>query len=178
MCQFWPAFWWRDSNMYLVFSTFISRPTSLLASLKSSVCLFIVSMLFPSKNGLYYGLIGTNWTFAWLWEQMRITGIGKMMIASRRKISRTTYFETNPTWVPPGLKPNLSNESTVTNGLGYGMTMILSWSHYRLISIEHNIYRVRRQIHFLKVARPSGRNVELLRGLFRYVISSYIYNNF
>jgi hypothetical protein len=29
MSRFWPTFWWRDSNIYLVFSTFISRPTSL-----------------------------------------------------------------------------------------------------------------------------------------------------
>jgi hypothetical protein len=35
MSRFRPTFWWRDSNMYLVFSTFISRPSSLL------VCLFL-----------------------------------------------------------------------------------------------------------------------------------------
>jgi hypothetical protein len=34
MSRFRPTFWWRDSNIYLVFSTFISRPTSLLASIK------------------------------------------------------------------------------------------------------------------------------------------------
>jgi hypothetical protein len=34
MSQFWPAFWWRDSKIYLVFSMFISRPTSLLAGQK------------------------------------------------------------------------------------------------------------------------------------------------
>jgi hypothetical protein len=32
MSWFCPAFWWRDSNLYLVFSVFTSRPTSLLAS--------------------------------------------------------------------------------------------------------------------------------------------------
>jgi hypothetical protein len=31
MSRYWPAFWWRDNNIYLVSSTFISRPTSLLA---------------------------------------------------------------------------------------------------------------------------------------------------
>jgi hypothetical protein len=35
MSQFWPSFWWWDSNMYLVFSTFISRPVSLLVSFKA-----------------------------------------------------------------------------------------------------------------------------------------------
>jgi hypothetical protein len=35
--RFWPAFWTRDSSTYLVFSTFISRPTSLLPSIKVSV---------------------------------------------------------------------------------------------------------------------------------------------
>jgi hypothetical protein len=38
---FCPAFWWRDSNMYLVFSAFISRPTSLLASIKVPVLFFL-----------------------------------------------------------------------------------------------------------------------------------------
>jgi hypothetical protein len=37
MSQFWSTFRWQDSNIYLVFSTFISRPTSLLASIKVSV---------------------------------------------------------------------------------------------------------------------------------------------
>jgi hypothetical protein len=45
---FGPAFLWQDSNIYLVFSTFIYRLTSLLASIK--VCFFfIVSMLSPSR---------------------------------------------------------------------------------------------------------------------------------
>jgi hypothetical protein len=37
---FWPAFWWRDRNIYFVFSAFTSGPTSLLASLtvSFSVC--------------------------------------------------------------------------------------------------------------------------------------------
>jgi hypothetical protein len=30
MSWFFPAFWWWDSNIYLVFSTFALRPTSLL----------------------------------------------------------------------------------------------------------------------------------------------------
>jgi hypothetical protein len=30
--RFWPAIWWRDANMYLVFSTFTSRPISILHS--------------------------------------------------------------------------------------------------------------------------------------------------
>jgi hypothetical protein len=28
-----PALWWRDSTIYVVFSAFTSRPTSLLASI-------------------------------------------------------------------------------------------------------------------------------------------------
>jgi hypothetical protein len=35
--RFWPAFWSRDTNIYLVFSTFTCRPTSLLASITISV---------------------------------------------------------------------------------------------------------------------------------------------
>jgi hypothetical protein len=35
--RFWPAFWSRDTNIYLFFSTFTSRPTSLLASIKVSL---------------------------------------------------------------------------------------------------------------------------------------------
>jgi hypothetical protein len=31
---FFPAFLWRDSTIYLVFSVFTSRPTSLLAKLR------------------------------------------------------------------------------------------------------------------------------------------------
>jgi hypothetical protein len=31
---FCPVFWWRDSNIYLVFSAFTYRQTSLLASIK------------------------------------------------------------------------------------------------------------------------------------------------
>jgi hypothetical protein len=31
MLWFCPAFWWWDSSIYLVFSAFTSRPTSLLA---------------------------------------------------------------------------------------------------------------------------------------------------
>jgi hypothetical protein len=38
MHWFCPAFWWRDSNIYLVFSVFTSRPTSI----KVSVSLFMV----------------------------------------------------------------------------------------------------------------------------------------
>jgi hypothetical protein len=34
MPRFCPAFWWRDSNIYVDFSVFTSRPTSLLASIK------------------------------------------------------------------------------------------------------------------------------------------------
>jgi hypothetical protein len=34
--RFWPAFWSRGTNIYFVFSTFTSRPTSLLASIKVS----------------------------------------------------------------------------------------------------------------------------------------------
>jgi hypothetical protein len=34
---FWSAFWSRDTNIYLVFSTVTSSPTSLLASIKVSV---------------------------------------------------------------------------------------------------------------------------------------------
>jgi hypothetical protein len=45
MSWFCPAFWWWDSNMYLVFSVFTSRPTSLLASIKDSVFCFMISML-------------------------------------------------------------------------------------------------------------------------------------
>jgi hypothetical protein len=45
MSRIWPTFWWLDSNMYLVFSTFIYRPTYLLASINISVFFFIVSML-------------------------------------------------------------------------------------------------------------------------------------
>jgi hypothetical protein len=37
MSWFPPAFWWRDSNIYLVFSVFISRPTFILALVKVSV---------------------------------------------------------------------------------------------------------------------------------------------
>jgi hypothetical protein len=42
-------FWWRDRNIHLVFSTFISRPTSLMASIEVSVFFLTVSLLFPSK---------------------------------------------------------------------------------------------------------------------------------
>jgi hypothetical protein len=44
MSWFCPAFWWRDSNMYSVFSAFTSRPTSLLASIK--VCVFSLWYLY------------------------------------------------------------------------------------------------------------------------------------
>jgi hypothetical protein len=49
MSWFCPAFWWRDSNMYLVFSVITSRPASLLASIKESVFFFVISMLYPSR---------------------------------------------------------------------------------------------------------------------------------
>jgi hypothetical protein len=39
MSWFCPAFWWWDSNIYLVFSVFTSRPISLPASIK--VCVFL-----------------------------------------------------------------------------------------------------------------------------------------
>jgi hypothetical protein len=37
MSWFFPAFWWRDRNMYLVFPAITSRPASLLASVEVSV---------------------------------------------------------------------------------------------------------------------------------------------
>jgi hypothetical protein len=48
------AFWSRHSNIHLVFSAFTSRPASLLASIRVSVFLFMVSMLSPSRFILYY----------------------------------------------------------------------------------------------------------------------------
>jgi hypothetical protein len=47
LCHVFPAFFWQYSNIYLVFSVVISRPNSLLASIKVSVSFFIVSMLSP-----------------------------------------------------------------------------------------------------------------------------------
>jgi hypothetical protein len=49
MSWFCPAFWWWDSNIYLVFSALISRPIPLLASIKVSMFFFIVSNLSPSR---------------------------------------------------------------------------------------------------------------------------------
>jgi hypothetical protein len=40
-----PAFWWWDSNIYLVFSVFTSRPISLLASVTVSVLSFMISRI-------------------------------------------------------------------------------------------------------------------------------------
>jgi hypothetical protein len=39
-----PAFWWWDSNIYLVFSAFTSGPTSLIPSIKVSVFILMVSI--------------------------------------------------------------------------------------------------------------------------------------
>jgi hypothetical protein len=47
--SFCRAFWWRDSIIYLVFSAFTSRPSSLLASMRVSVFFFMVSTLSPSR---------------------------------------------------------------------------------------------------------------------------------
>jgi hypothetical protein len=47
--HFLPAYWWQCSNIYLVFSTSISRPTYLITYIKMSVFLFIVSMLSLSR---------------------------------------------------------------------------------------------------------------------------------
>jgi hypothetical protein len=57
-----PAFWSRDSNIYLEFSAFTSRPTTLLASVDVSV-FFIISICYvpvdshhqhrPAADGLY-----------------------------------------------------------------------------------------------------------------------------
>jgi hypothetical protein len=49
MSWFWPAFWWWDSNVYLVFYVFTSRPTYLLASIKVCVFFFMVFILSPSR---------------------------------------------------------------------------------------------------------------------------------
>lgn len=43
-------FWWRDSNICIVFSICTSRPTSLVASIKASVLFFMVSVLSPSRE--------------------------------------------------------------------------------------------------------------------------------
>jgi hypothetical protein len=48
MSRFLPAFWWGDSNIYLVFSMFISKPTSLLGSIKLS--LFFSMVCYPSVD--------------------------------------------------------------------------------------------------------------------------------
>jgi hypothetical protein len=37
MSRFWPAFWWQENNIYLVFSASISGPTSLPSIIKASV---------------------------------------------------------------------------------------------------------------------------------------------
>jgi hypothetical protein len=46
---FCPAFLWRDSNIYLVFSAYTSRPTSALALIRVSVFSFVISMLSPNR---------------------------------------------------------------------------------------------------------------------------------
>jgi hypothetical protein len=46
MLWFWPAFWWRDINIYFVSFMFTSITTSLLASITSSTD-FAMFMLFP-----------------------------------------------------------------------------------------------------------------------------------
>jgi hypothetical protein len=46
---FCPAFWWRETNTYLVFSVFTSIPSSLLAPIRDSVFYFMVSMLSPRR---------------------------------------------------------------------------------------------------------------------------------
>jgi hypothetical protein len=48
MLCFCPIFWLRDINIYLVFSGFTSRPTSLLTSDKASVFFFTVSKFSPT----------------------------------------------------------------------------------------------------------------------------------
>jgi hypothetical protein len=45
-----PAFWWRASNIYLVFSAFISRRTSLLAS--KFLCLSIWYLRYHPTSSL------------------------------------------------------------------------------------------------------------------------------
>jgi hypothetical protein len=45
MSRFWLAFWWWDTNIYLVFSTFTSRPTSLLASIKTFAIIYIIDVI-------------------------------------------------------------------------------------------------------------------------------------
>jgi hypothetical protein len=55
---FCPEFGWWDMIMYYVFCTFISRPTSLLASERISVFSFMVFVLSPNKLSL-------AWTNSW-----------------------------------------------------------------------------------------------------------------
>jgi hypothetical protein len=43
------AFWWRNSNIYLIASRFTFRPTSLLASITVFLFLFMAHMLCPSR---------------------------------------------------------------------------------------------------------------------------------
>jgi hypothetical protein len=76
-----PAFWWRDSNKYLVFSAFASRRIFLLASIKVSVfCgIYIISQLIHIISidqhlrwrVLYICCMGSIYfsaTFNWNWE--------------------------------------------------------------------------------------------------------------
>jgi hypothetical protein len=77
--KFWfcPELWWWDTTIYLVFSVFNSRQTSLLASNRASVFFFIVFMFLPHTTSsshdssvsiaLGYGL--DNWgTRVWFLE--------------------------------------------------------------------------------------------------------------
>jgi hypothetical protein len=77
MSWFCPAFWWRVSYMYMVFSAFTSRPISLLsllASLKVYVFFFMVSMslscsktpLLPCNPKVHYSFIrARKWALFW-----------------------------------------------------------------------------------------------------------------
>jgi hypothetical protein len=72
MSWFWLTFWSRDSNIYLVFSMFFSRPTSLLASIKVSVFFFIVSMLSASRFKSSAQARSWWWVLQTLWKYCTI----------------------------------------------------------------------------------------------------------
>jgi hypothetical protein len=150
----------RQQHIYLVFSVFTSRPTSLQASVKVSVFFFMVSMLSPSRFTssaetsswcvpVNFSPAWFSWTFLMAYSEVMLcqnphwSPIIHVLNLERRileKIQYEVYNSDIPWWLPPSvLSPLLWIDTIIDSFHWSGNSSLLQIDLIGLRISDHNI---------------------------------------